>query len=194
MNFKRVFDVTAAAAALIVLSPVLAAAAIASTVKFGASPFYCVDRAGKDGKPFRMIKFRSMSEESEHLQDEERLSAYGSFLRKTSIDELPQLINILRGDMSFVGPRPRTADLRGGDFIPEQYRGILDVRPGLTGAWQIASIGRQQRISPEEKLELELNYVRSNPGLAADAEILLKTIPAVFRGHDGEVFGNKPKG
>jgi lipopolysaccharide/colanic/teichoic acid biosynthesis glycosyltransferase len=187
---KRAFDVSAASIGLTILSPVIAAISLASLAHFRANPFYLAHRIGKDGKPFSMLKFRSMDDSIDDsgnfLPDEKRATPYGHFLRATALDELPQLINILKGDMSFVGPRPRDPESVETDKVPDDYKDIFSVRPGLTGPWQVAAIGRETAFPPEERLRLDASYARNNPTLTKDIVLMLKTIPALLRGHDGE--------
>lgn len=194
MNTKRVFDIAASVTGLAVLSPVLAVVAGATAVKFGGNPLHLVERMGKDGKPFKMIKFKSMADktdaEGNSLPDEQRLDTYGRFLRFTSLDELPQLVNIAKGDMSFVGPRPRSAALKGDDAIPETHKEILSVQPGLTGPWQVKSIGKD-RAPLAERLDTDLAYAKSPKTLMSDIYTMVTTVPAVVQGHGGETLRKK---
>lgn len=191
MRLKRVFDIVASSAGLVILSPVFLTAAAGSALRFRTSPFYRTGRIGKDLKPFDMIKFRSLTDEKGPdgalLPEDQRMTRYGRFLRITAVDELPQLWNILKGDMSFVGPRPRSGT-RPSDYVPHSHRAIFSVRPGLTGPWQVASIGREEKMGLGERLQLDLSYVRQNPSLWGDIKLMAQTLPAVVRGHDGEVF------
>ncbi len=181
MSIKRAFDAAVAGVSLAALSPVFAVVAAATALHFHQNPFYLTFRAGMDGKPFRMIKFRSLPGDDENVT-----TRYGKFLRHTSLDELPQLWNILKGDMSFVGPRPHPCEPEGKDSIPADYRGIWGVRPGLTGTWQVAVIGRQTQMEPAKRLAIEMRYARKKPSLLGDFIIMARTVPAIFKGHNGE--------
>ncbi|QQG35911.1 MAG: sugar transferase [Micavibrio aeruginosavorus] len=190
MSLKRVFDISAAAIGLAVLSPVFAILAAGGALHFRGNPFHLAHRVGKDGESFQMIKFKSMRDGTEN--DGSRTTGYGRFLRSTAMDELPQLFNILNGDMSFVGPRPREQIEHGDDRIPPSHRDILSVRPGLTGPWQVAAIGLKAPMPSEKRLDLDAAYARDTPSLGKDIKLILKTIPAFIKGHDGEYLG-KPK-
>lgn len=188
MNLKRAFDVSAATVGITLLSPVFAALSLGGLLHFKSNPFHLADRVGKDGRIFKMIKFKSL--DGDETQDEdERITPYGHVLRATSLDELPQLINIFKGEMSFVGPRPRSPVTEGHDAIPETHKDILSVQPGLTGPWQLAAIGRKTALSKEDRLDLDASYVRQNPTVSKDIAMILKTLPAFIRGHDGEYLG-----
>ena len=148
------------------------------------NPFFTQERPGKDEKIFKMIKFRSMTEEKDengnYLPDEQRHTAYGDFLRRTSLDEIPELINILKGDMAIVGPRPLLVQ-----YLPlynEEQHHRHDVRPGLTG---LAQIHGRFNILWQEKFKYDLEYVR-NITLLGDLKIILKTIQVVFEEDDVE--------
>ena len=186
MTIKTAFDKIGSAVGLVVLSPVFAAVSAVNVVHFRASPFYREERAGKDGKPFQILKFRSMHEAQDEngntLPDTERTTRWGKFLRGTGLDEFPQLLNILKGDMSLVGPRPRGIH---EDTPPE----ILTVKPGLTGLWQIKAIGKKEKGPTETRNTLDARYVFSRSSLLADMAILVLTVPAFYRGHDGECPG-----
>lgn len=191
---KRIFDFTFSLLALILLIPVFVIIAIAIKLDDGGPVFYVSNRVGKDGKIFGVYKFRSMVLNADQLiqsftpeqkkefennfkiQNDPRITKIGRFIRKTSLDELPQLLNILKGDMSFVGPRPVTkceTELYG------KYKDILlSVRPGLTGFW--AANGRSN-ITYRRRKAMEIYYVK-NQSLMLDLKILLKTILVVFTG------------
>ena len=180
--FKRVIDFTLSLIALIVLSPVLLILTVLGAIKMKGNPFFTQLRPGKDEKIFRLIKFRSMTCEKDKngklLPDDQRLTRYGRILRSTSLDELPELINILIGDMSIVGPRPLLVE-----YLPlysEEQRHRHDVRPGLTG---YAQVHGRNAISWGDKFKLDAEYVR-NITLAGDIRILLQTVVAVLR-HEG---------
>ncbi|MCM2343753.1 MAG: sugar transferase [Alphaproteobacteria bacterium] len=191
MNLKRAFDISAAMAGAALLSPLFVALAAGGALHFRGNPFHLTHRVGKDGQSFQMIKFKSMVDGDQ--DDDSRTSGYGRFLRSTALDELPQIFNIIKGDMSFVGPRPREQIVSGDDAIPDSHKDILAVRPGLTGPWQVAAIGLKTPMSPNRRLDLDAAYARSQPGLGTDLKLIMKTIPAFIKGHDGEYPG-KPKG
>ena len=186
---KRVFDIIASLIGLILLSPVILITAILVRTKLGSPIFFTQDRVGKDNKIFKMIKFRTMTDEKdkngELLSDEYRLTSFGKFLRSTSIDELPELINVLKGDMSLVGPRPLLQE-----YIPlyskEQIR-RHDVLPGLTG-W--AQVNGRNSISWCDKFKLDVWYV-DNQSFILDIKIIFMTILKVLKrdgiNQEGEV-------
>lgn len=186
--FKRVLDVILSAVALIVLSPVLLVLMIVGAVAMGGDPFFVQPRPGrkdKDGqeKIFKLIKFRTMSNkrdaEGNLLPDDVRLNKYGRFLRSTSLDELPELLNILVGHMSIVGPRPQL--VRDMIFMTAQQRRRHDVRPGLTG---LAQVSGRNNITWEQKFAYDLQYIDSGISLLADAKIILRTIGKVLKRSD----------
>jgi len=174
---KRAIDVLASLFLLAIFSAVLILVGLAVNVSIGRPLFFCQQRPGLGGRPFRLYKFRTMrrpiAANGRILSDEERVSRVGNFLRRTRIDELPQLFNILRGDMSFIGPRPLLP--RDQD---DAYRARLLVRPGLSGWAQVVG-GRA--ISPEDKAALDVWYVR-NASVLLDIAIVLRTIPIIFMG------------
>lgn len=179
-NFiKRLLDFTLSLMALLILSPVLLILCILGAVFMKGSPFFTQQRPGKDEKIFRLIKFRTMSCEKDRngqlLPDEQRLNRYGRFLRSTSLDELPELVNILLGQMSIVGPRPLLVK-----YLPlyneEQRRRHL-VRPGLTG-W--AQVNGRNAISWEEKFRLDVEYV-DNISFAMDLKVIFTTVGKIFK-------------
>lgn len=190
---KRLGDIVLSSAALVCLSPLLLITAAAITLEDGGSPFFTQERMGKDMKPFRFYKFRSMyvgadqklaellkdNEQSGHafkIKNDPRITKVGRFIRKYSIDELPQLLNIIKGDMSIVGPRPiLTWQMEEADAHDRQR---MLVRPGLTCYWQIQ--GRSD-IPWEEWVELDLDYIE-DMGLWTDTRLIAKTIPAIFGG------------
>tara|TARA_R110002020_G_scaffold29239_1_gene92369 strand:+ start:36549 stop:37160 length:612 start_codon:yes stop_codon:yes gene_type:complete len=174
---KRAFDVILSASGLIVLSPVILYVAWKISRKMGSPVLFRQVRPGIDGKPFEMVKFRTMKDaidaQGNPLPDAERLTSFGQFLRSSSLDELPELWNVLKGDMSLVGPRPLLME-----YLPlysaEQYR-RHDVRPGVTG-W--AQINGRNTLSWKEKFALDVWYV-DNRSLWLDIKILFLTIKKV---------------
>lgn len=176
--WKRVLDVILSATALLVLSPVLLVLTVVGAFVMGGNPFFTQIRPGKDEKLFRLVKFRSMSNKKDKdgnlLPDKKRLTKYGRFIRSTSLDELPELWNILKGDMSIVGPRPLLVK-----YLPlynEEQRHRHDVRPGLTG---LAQVNGRNAVSWEEKFRMDVAYV-NDITLTIDIRILLKTVSAVL--------------
>ncbi len=180
---NRALDIVLAGTGLVVASPILAAAAIATKLQDGGPVFYRQTRVGKDGRDFDVMKMRTMVVGAETLgsgfavdQGDTRITRVGRFLRRTSIDELPQLWNILRGDMSVIGPRPTL------QYQVEQYderqRRRLEVRPGLTG-W--AQVNGRASLPWSERIELDVWYV-DHRSPRVDLEILLRTPLALFRG------------
>lgn len=175
---KRLLDVALAGGALLVLSPVLLVTAVLVRVKLGSPVIFRQKRPGKDEKIFELYKFRTMTDardgNGELLPDELRLTRFGKLLRSTSLDELPELWNILRGDMSLVGPRPLLVK-----YLPlynEEQRHRHDVRPGLTG-W--AQANGRNAISWEEKFRLDVWYV-DNLSFKTDVKTLFLTVKKVF--------------
>ena len=170
---KSLLDRLLAAIALIILSPFIALLAIAIRFNMGSPIIFSQPRGGKDNSTFTFYKFRTMTDERDSngdlLPDMERLTSLGKFLRQTSLDELPQLWNVLRGDMSFVGPRPFVAAYLNR-YTPEQAR-RHDVLPGITG-W--AQINGRNSITWEEKFQLDLWYIQ-NWSLWLDLKILIQT-------------------
>jgi len=177
---KRGLDVLVAASALIVLWPFLVAIGLIIRLSSKGPAVFKQERAGKDGKPFVFYKFRTMRVDvdpfgpSPKLGDDPRLTKVGKFLREYSLDELPQLLNILKGDMSIVGPRPLYL-LQIPEWSERQQKRLC-VKPGLTGLAQISGRGR---ITIEEKLELDVKYVET-ASLSGDLRIVLATITQVF--------------
>lgn len=175
---KRFLDFLLSLLALILVSPIILILVIMGAIAMKGNPFFTQLRPGKDEKIFRLIKFRTMTCEKDKdgnlLPDEKRLTKYGIFLRKTSLDELPELINILMGDMSFVGPRPLLVKYLS--LYNEEQKRRHDVRPGLTG---YAQVNGRNAITWEEKFRLDLKYV-SNITLKRDLGIIFNTVVAVF--------------
>lgn len=178
MMFKRLFDIFFSIAALILLSPVIVVLAWQIDRKMGSPVLFRQIRPGLNGKPFEMVKFRTMKHAMDAsgvpLPDSERLTPFGQFLRSSSLDELPELWNVLKGDMSFVGPRPLLMEYLPL-YSPEQYR-RHEVRPGVTG-W--AQINGRNSLSWEEKFKLDVWYVE-NRSLWLDIKILFLTVKKVL--------------
>ncbi|WP_216320875.1 sugar transferase [Deinococcus aestuarii] len=178
-RLKRGFDLVGSALGLIVLSPVLAAVALLVRRHLGPPVLFRQRRPGLHGRPFTLYKFRTMREATgaggRPLPDGERLTAFGRRLRATSLDELPELFNVLRGDMSLVGPRPLLMEYLDR-YTPEQAR-RHEVRPGLTG-W--AQVNGRNAISWEERFRLDVWYV-DHPSLRLDLRILGRTVRQVLR-------------
>ena len=176
---KRVFDICVSAIALSLLAPVFIATAILVRVKLGSPILFRQIRPGLHGQPFKMMKFRTMTDERDNqgelLPDAQRLTAFGKFLRSSSLDELPELLNVLKGDMSLVGPRPLLME-----YLPlysaEQSR-RHHVKPGITG-W--AQINGRNAISWEQKFALDVWYV-DNQSVLLDIKILCLTVWKVFK-------------
>lgn len=186
---KRVFDLTLAVISMMILAPFFIVIALLVHVKLGRPVLYRQRRPGLHGKPFDLVKFRSMidafDEHGNPLPNEERITPFGQLLRSLSLDELPELWNIIKGDMSFVGPRPLLTD-----YLPlynERQARRHEVRPGLTG-W--SQINGRNSISWEDKFELDIWYVE-NASFGLDTKILLLTFFKVLSregiSHEGDV-------
>lgn len=176
---KRLFDILASLTALVLLSPVLIAVALLVRVKLGSPILFRQTRPGLHGRPFDILKFRTMLDAEDKdgtpLPDDQRLTPFGSTLRATSLDELPELLNVLKGDMSLVGPRPLLMQ-----YLPlysKRQARRHEVRPGITG-W--AQVNGRNAISWQEKFELDVWYVE-NRTLALDLRILLMTVAGVLK-------------
>lgn len=180
---KRWLDILFSLMALIVLSPVFLILALLVRMKLGSPVLFKQQRPGKDEKPFLLCKFRSMTDQrdarGELLPDDQRLPKFGRVLRSTSLDELPELLNILKGDMSFVGPRPLLMEYL--PYYTEEERHRHDVRPGLTGWAQIN--GRNAIDSWEERFRYDLEYV-NNVSFVMDLKIIFRTVGKVIRRSD----------
>ena len=179
---KRIQDMVLSGIALIILSPILLIVAILVRIKLGSPVIFHQKRPGKDEKIFTMCKFRTMTDEKDEkgnlLPDEVRLIKFGKWLRSTSLDELPELWNIFKGDMSIVGPRPLLVE-----YLPrynKQQARRHEVRPGFTG---LAQVHGRNSISWEEKFEWDVQYV-DNITFLGDWKIIFKTIATVLK-HDG---------
>lgn len=188
--FKRVFDVACSFLALVVLSPVFLIVSVVIVINDFGNPFFIQERIGKNNKAFRIMKFRSMYKDAEQrkaalmsqneytdvhfkIEKDPRITKVGHIIRKTSIDELPQLINILKGDMSIIGPRP---------FIRSEQEQLpsdrLLVKPGLSCYWQISDTAK---MTNDEQLELDYRYIRER-SFATDIKLIFKTVAVVFTG------------
>lgn len=176
--FKRFLDFILSLVAVIILSPIYIIVAFLVKIKLGSPVIFTQERPGKNGKIFKMYKFRSMTSETDEngnlLPDEQRLTSFGKLLRSTSLDELPELLNILKGDMSIVGPRPLLVK-----YLPlynEHQKHRHDVRPGFTG-W--AQCNGRNAISWEEKFDLDVYYTK-HVSFLLDVKIIFKTIKTVL--------------
>lgn len=177
--FKRFLDFILSLCALIVLLPLLLILIFLGTVFMGGNPFFTQERPGKDEKIFKLIKFRTMDnrkdKNGELLPDEVRLNKYGRFLRASSLDELPELINILKGDMSIIGPRPLL--VRYLERYNEEQHHRHDVRPGLTG---YAQAHGRNAVSWEDKFAMDVWYVK-NVRFFVDVRIIWDTVMTVLK-------------
>jgi sugar transferase EpsL len=175
---KRAVDVAVSATALVVLSPLLAGVALAVRRKLGSPVIFRQQRAGRYGKPFDILKFRSMSDARDAsgalLSDKDRLTPFGKWLRATSVDELPELLNVLKGDMSLVGPRPLLLHYMKRYTAEQQRR--HECRPGLTG-W--VGVNGRNTSTWDERFEMD-RYYRENLGPLLDVEILFRTVLTVI--------------
>ena len=185
---KRAMDLVGALAALALLSPIVVVLCILVLSKLGSPVFFRQVRPGIEGRPFKMVKFRTMTDErgpdGALLPDDQRLTALGAWLRSTSLDELPELFNVLKGDMSLVGPRPLLLDYLS--LYNDRQARRHEVRPGITG-W--AQINGRNALSWEEKFELDVWYV-DNRSLWLDIKILFKTVLQVLK-RDGISHGEE---
>ena len=176
--FKRLFDFLIALCAIVCLSPVFVVLIVLGAIKMKGNPFFTQDRPGKDEKIFKLIKFRTMTCEKDEngnlLPDDDRLTRYGKLLRSTSLDELPEFFNILKGDMSFVGPRPLLVEYL--PYYTEEERCRHNVRPGLTG---LAQVNGRNNIDWDTKLAYDVKYV-SDISFVNDVKILILTVKKVF--------------
>lgn len=185
--FKRLIDIILSFIAISVLLPIIILLAVFVAIFMKGNPFFTQIRptkVGKDGKEklFRMIKFRTMTnerdEKGELLPDDKRLNKFGKILRSTSLDELPELFNILKGDMSIVGPRPQL--VRDMVFMSEEQRRRHSVRAGLTG---LAQVSGRNNISWEQKLSYDIEYIE-NISFGGDVKIIFRTVKKVFKRED----------
>ena len=184
---KRFLDLILSLMALIILMPLMLIIYILVRVKLGKPAIFKQERPGKDEKIFTLYKFRTMTDEKDEngnlLPDEQRLTKFGKMLRSTSLDELPELVNIIKGDMSIVGPRPLL--VRDMVFMTEIQRKRHSVRQGLTG---LAQVNGRNNITWEEKIKYDLNYVE-NISFINDVKIILKTVIKVFNREDTQTDG-----
>lgn len=189
--FKRFLDIVLSTLGLIILSPILLIVYFLVVVLLGFPGIFKQERPGKDEKIFKLYKFRTMTNVTDKkgklLPDEKRLTRFGKFLRSTSLDELPELFNILKGDMSFIGPRPLLVEYLPYYTKKEHHR--HDVRPGLTG---LAQVSGRNLVSWNSKFKLDLEYV-DNLSFLVDLKIFFKTIMAVIKregidDQDGEIM------
>lgn len=182
--FKRVFDLLVALPLMLILSPIFLTTSLLLALSLKENPVFLQKRPGKNGKIFRIVKLKTMNTSRDHagnlLPDKRRTTRLGKFVRKTSLDEIPQLFNVLKGDMSLVGPRPLLPE----DFLLRTYqeRKRYFVRPGITG-W--AQINGRNNISPEEKYNFDFWYV-NNLSLGLDLLIIWRTILKVLKSEGTE--------
>jgi lipopolysaccharide/colanic/teichoic acid biosynthesis glycosyltransferase len=181
---RRAFDIVVAGGALLVLSPFLGVLMAAIRLESRGSPIYRQRRVGKDGRQFDVLKLRTMVSGAEHMgrglavsEGDTRITRVGRFLRRTSLDEVPNLVNVLRGEMSIIGPRP-TVPVQV-DRYTDRQRGRLAVKPGITG-W--AQVNGRTELSWDERIELDLWYIEHR-SVRVDVEILRRTVKMVLGGH-----------
>lgn len=179
---KRILDIISSLLAIIILSPLLGILTVIGAFEMKGNPLFTQERPGKDEKIFKLIKFRTMTNAKDKdgnlLSDADRLTRYGKFLRNTSLDELPELFNILKGDMSVIGPRPLLVQYL--PYYNEEERHRHDVRPGLTG-W--AQVNGRNNITWEEKFAWDVKYV-NEMNLILDIKILFQTVFNVLKRDD----------
>jgi lipopolysaccharide/colanic/teichoic acid biosynthesis glycosyltransferase len=189
---RRAVDILVSASALLLTSPLLALALIAVRLESAGHPIYRQRRVGRDGRPFDVLKLRTMVDGAEHIgaglavnENDSRITRVGDLLRRTSLDELPNLLNVLRGEMSLIGPRP-TLPVQVEQYTDRQ-RGRLQIKPGITG-W--AQVNGRTSLPWGERIELDLFYI-ANRSLALDLRILWRTVVMVlggsglYKGHAG---------
>lgn len=180
--FKRILDFFCALAAIVCLSPLLVVLTLVGAVKMKGNPFFTQPRPGKDEKIFKLVKFRTMTNERDAngklLPDDVRLTRYGKFLRSTSLDELPELFNILKGDMAVIGPRPQL--VRDMVFMTPEQRRRHTVRQGLSG---LAQINGRNAVTWETKIAYDLEYIQ-NITFLGDLRIIFTTLAKVFKRSD----------
>lgn len=180
--FKRIVDFVLSILGFLVLSPIFIVLYLAIFIRNRTNPLFFQQRPGKNEKVFKIVKFKTMTDEVDRqgqlLPDEDRLTRLGDFMRKTSLDEIPQLINVIKGDMSLVGPRPLRVHYLPHYTKRESLRHT--VRPGVTG---LAQVSGRNALGWDEKLELDAQYVEKL-SFGLDFSILMKTVAKVFRGSD----------
>lgn len=185
-RFKRMFDVIFASLILVLISPIMIIITILLSIVYKGSPFFIQERPGLDNNIFYLLKFKTMTDEmniyGKHLPDEERITMFGRILRKLSLDELPQLINVLRGEMSIIGPRPLLSKYVPYYTIEESLRST--VRPGITG---LAQIEGRNNLGWDRRLALDIEYI-NNISLLGDIKILVATLWAVLRSKNVSVL------
>lgn len=177
--FKRILDFMLSLCAVMILSPILLILTVVGTVAMGGNPFFTQERPGKNEKIFKLIKFRTMNNKKDKngklLPDEKRLTSYGRWLRSTSMDELPELFNIIKGDMSIVGPRPLLVQYL--PYYKKSERKRHSVRPGLTG---LAQVSGRNFLNWDDRLACDVEYVKKI-SFREDLEIILMTIKTVLK-------------
>jgi lipopolysaccharide/colanic/teichoic acid biosynthesis glycosyltransferase len=183
LMIRRVIDIAVSGSVLVLASPLLALAALAVRLESAGHPIYRQRRVGLDGHPFDVLKLRTMVDGAEHIgaglavnENDSRITRVGAFLRRTSVDELPNLLNVLRGEMSLIGPRP-TLPVQVEQYTPRQ-RGRLLVKPGITG-W--AQVNGRTSLPWSERIELDLYYIEHR-SLVLDVRILWLTVAMVLGG------------
>lgn len=179
LKMKRFVDIVIASIAILLLSPVFLFVAYKVRKHLGSPIFFYQERPGKDGKIFKMIKFRSMKNmldrQGNLLPDEQRITPFGQKLRATTLDEMPQLFNVLKGDMSIVGPRPQMTDFLEHYTVDQMRR--HEVKPGMTG---LAQVSGRNSLSWEEKFDLDVQYVE-NHNILLDFKIMVKTVDVMLK-------------
>ncbi len=189
---KRILDIISSLFAIILLSPLLGMLTVIGAFEMKGNPFFTQERPGKDEKIFKLIKFRTMTNAKDKdgnlLSDADRLTRYGKFLRNISLDELPELFNIIKGDMSVIGPRPLLVQYLPYYTDKEKHR--HDVRPGLTG---LAQVNGRNSLDWEHRFECDVEYVE-NLSFFSDVKILLKTIQKVIQRSDVAEDTNETEG
>lgn len=187
--FKRCFDFTGALLLIALLSPLYIAVYLLVRLNMGSPAIFAQDRPGKDGKIFRLYKFRSMTSETDAdgklLPDVQRITKFGKFIRKTSLDEIPQFFNILKGDMSFIGPRPLL--VRYLPYYTERERLRHSVRPGVTG---LAQVNGRNAISWKTKFAYDVKYAE-NISFMGDVKIAVETVKKVLKRSDVKLAANE---
>ena len=179
---KRLIDVAVSALVLLLLAPLLLALAVLVRIDSPGNPLFSQVRVGRGGRVFTMLKFRSMVKNADKIgsystaDNDARITRMGAFLRKTSLDELPQLINVLTGDMSLVGPRP-DVPAQQGNYLPQHWKRRLGVQPGVTG---LAQVNGRSNVTPKKRLAYDLLYAR-RMSLLLDMRIVLKTVAMVLK-------------